>query len=123
MATKAKQLSISVRIHLKIEDIENLIYSMATGSRYWCSNAAEFGYEWDVKWMTEKGLDHIVLDGEAEKEEQKNFFLNLERIKRGLTLMAKVEPEHFADIINENSDEVTSDILLQLALFGEVKYS
>lgn len=118
-----KKLTVSVRTHFKIEDIENLIYSMATGSHYWCSNAAEFGYERNVKKITEKGFDHIVFDDEANKGEQKNFFLNMTRIKTGLTLMAKNESEHFADILNENADEITADILLQLALFGEVKYS
>lgn len=116
-----KSLTISVRTHFKLEDIANILYSIATGSRYWCSNSSEMGYERNVNKVLYGSLDWFAVD--AEEDEYTMVALNLTKIKKGLTLMAKKEPSHFADILNENTDEVTADILLQLALFGEVKYS
>lgn len=116
-----KSLTISVRTHFKLEEIANILYSIATGSRYWCSNSSEMGYESNVNSVLYEGKIWYAVD--AEEDEYTMVALTLAKIKKGLTLMAKKEPEHFADIINENADEVTADILLQLSVFGEVKYS
>lgn len=48
--------------------------------------------------------------------------LDLKAIKRGLRIMAKKYPEHFADLLAENDDNDTSDCLVQCSLFGEVIY-
>lgn len=114
------KITISVRTHFKIEDIENLMYSMATGSSYWSDNVRDLGYESAVKQITREGKTWGIYDTE---DENQLMDLNLAAIKKGLTLMAKKEPSHFADILNDDADQVTSDVLLQLALFGEVKYS
>jgi hypothetical protein len=39
-----------------------------------------------------------------------------------LALMAEKEPRHFGDFMGENDDATTSDVFLQLCLFGEVVY-
>ena len=108
-------------MHITIEDIENLLYSAAEGCNYWCSNSSELGYEHNVKKITEEEKDYILFDAENEKQEK--FFLNMKRIKRGLTVMAKKYPHHFADIVNENTDMTTADVLVQCALFGDTLYS
>ena len=36
--------------------------------------------------------------------------------------MAKKFPKCFADFLTENDDAETADVLLQCALFGEVRY-
>lgn len=58
-----------------------------------------------------------------DNEEGKDHLLDLGAIKKGLSVMAEKYPEHFADIIKENEDGDTSDILVQCSLFGDVIYS
>jgi hypothetical protein len=50
------------------------------------------------------------------------FRLDLNSIGRGLDDLATKYPRHFADLVNENSDAVTADVLLQCCLFGELVY-
>jgi hypothetical protein len=50
------------------------------------------------------------------------FRLDLKSIGRGLELLATKYPRHFADLINENTDAITADVLLQCCLFGELIY-
>jgi len=48
--------------------------------------------------------------------------LHLDKIAGGLETLANYYPRHFADLVNENSDSVTADALLQCCLFGEIVY-
>jgi hypothetical protein len=50
------------------------------------------------------------------------FRLDLNAIGRGLDDLATKYPRHFADLVNENSDPITADVLLQCCLFGELVY-
>jgi hypothetical protein len=36
--------------------------------------------------------------------------------------LATKYPRHFADLVNENTDAITADVLLQCCLFGELIY-
>ncbi len=51
-----------------------------------------------------------------------DHLLNRVMLENGLNIMAAEYPNHFADILNENDDAGTADVLVQLALFGEVVY-
>lgn len=117
-----KYKTISVRVHVPIKDIENILYSAAQGCNYWCSNSDELGYEHNVKKITEEEKDYILFDAEADEGTQKKFFLNMKRIKRALTVIAKKYPHHFNDIIDDNADMITADVLVQCALFGDIIY-
>jgi hypothetical protein len=50
------------------------------------------------------------------------FRLDLKSIRRGLQDLATKYPRHFADLVNENTDAITADVLLQCCLFGELIY-
>ena len=50
------------------------------------------------------------------------FRLDLMSLGRGLDVLATKYPRHFADLINENTDAITADVLLQCCLFGELIY-
>jgi hypothetical protein len=50
------------------------------------------------------------------------FRLDLNSIGRGLDDLATKYPRHFADLVNENSNAITADVLLQCCLFGELVY-
>jgi hypothetical protein len=50
------------------------------------------------------------------------FRLDLKSIGRGLDDLATKYPRHFADLVNENTDAITANVLLQCCLFGELIY-
>ena len=50
------------------------------------------------------------------------FRLDLKSIRRGLEDLATNYPRHFADLVNENTDAITANVLLQCCLFGELIY-
>jgi hypothetical protein len=50
------------------------------------------------------------------------FRLDLKSIRRGLEDLATKYPRHFADLVNEDNDAITADVLLQCCLFGELIY-
>jgi hypothetical protein len=50
------------------------------------------------------------------------FRLDLKSIGQGLDALAAKYPRHFADLVNENTDAITANVLLQCCLFGELIY-
>jgi hypothetical protein len=50
------------------------------------------------------------------------FRLDLNSIGRGLDDLATKYPRHFIDLVYENTDAITADVLLQCCLFGELIY-
>lgn len=72
------------------------------------------------------GGDVAISDTEDDQNAEahpKLYHINREAVSRGLHLMANGEfRQHFNDIIKEIYDATTGDILIQLAVFGEVKY-
>jgi hypothetical protein len=50
------------------------------------------------------------------------FRLDLKSIGLGLDALAAKYPRHFADLVNENTDAITANVLLQCCLFGELIY-
>lgn len=48
--------------------------------------------------------------------------LNRENLEKGLNIMYEKYKRHFYDLVNEGDDAITSDVLLQCAVFGEVIY-
>lgn len=118
--------TISIRVHISLEDIENLLYSADRGTEYWNLNHNSLGYEKDVKHILENIKDGILIEdieGIDDDETPKVYFLTLPKIKKGLTIMAKKYAESFADILNNNSDMLTADTLVQCSIFGEVIYN
>jgi len=58
-------------------------------------------------------------DGEDDHKEK---WVNQESLAEGLRIMAEKYPEDFNNMISENDDAITGDVLLQCTLFGEVIY-
>jgi hypothetical protein len=50
------------------------------------------------------------------------WVLDLDAVEKGLALMAERHPGHFADILSEDDDAETGDVLLQCCLFGELVF-
>jgi len=115
---EVNKLTISIRTHIKLQDIAYLLDSASRGSAYWSKNFLD--YEENVNnVLYSKGSE--VTDLEA--DEEKIYLLDIKKVKRGLTVMAKKEPSHFSDFIKGDFDQITGDVFLQCCLFGEVIYS
>jgi hypothetical protein len=125
-----KKLTISVRTHVTFEQIKSLLDSASRGSSYW--SRQDLGYESEAELAL--SLEGIEIEDMEESEERfvggfweknapKIHVLNLPKIKRGLTVMAKKEPIEFANFIKGDYDMNTGDAFLQCCLFGEVIYS
>lgn len=69
-----------------------------------------------------EGNGVIIQESEPSSDTPKQLILNLESLAKGLDLMAQKHSRHFADIVEENDDANTSDVLVQLAVFGEIVY-
>ncbi len=116
-------ITISVRKHFSVEDIENLMYSMPQGSSYWCEGVEALGYESTVKGILENGKSlKLSINNERTGELESEHELTLGKIKKGLTLMAKKFPKHFASIVSDDTDCETADVLLQCAILGDIIY-
>lgn len=67
--------------------------------------------------------DEYEMDSELNEGEQPTkYALTLKDVRKGLRLMKKEYPSHYADLVEENDDAITGDVWLQLAVFGEVIY-
>lgn len=110
-----KNLLLDVQYKISFDDIKYLLDSASRGSSYWCEN--ELGYSSVV----DSALVGEVTVKDLETNRKKT--LNYTKIVRGLQVMAVKEPEHFADIVKGDYDEVVADIFLQCCLFGKVIYA
>jgi hypothetical protein len=67
--------------------------------------------------------DEYEMDNELNDNElPTKYALTLKDVRKGLRLMKKEYPSHYADLVEENDDAITGDVWLQLAVFGEVIY-
>jgi hypothetical protein len=140
-----KELAITTKVKINLETISNLLVSaFEGGSNYWYVDM-EFTKEPDMKKVKENipslyekarysyypfGGEMIVFTDEEldlknvqpvkKNKGDEGYILNMDRIKRGLELMAEKYSTHFADIMNENDDATTGDVFLQLCLFEDV---
>lgn len=95
------------------------------GSNYWArqSDGKKSPYRFAA---LSGGVLQFVPDFAVEitdvEDGEKKYPLTLARLRHGLQVMATKYPRHFADILAENDDATTGDVLLQCAIFGELVY-
>jgi hypothetical protein len=51
------------------------------------------------------------------------YALSIEKLLAGLAVLRDKYPHHFCDIIKQEGDATTGDVLVQCALFGDIVYS
>ncbi len=112
----------------RLQDI--LTNALEGGSNYWYF-IEKFNYpEGQTKESLGIEFAHVELPFKGgsltftvpEDEDGKEYILDLKAIAKGTRIMAKKQPRHFADFVNENDDAITADVWLQCCLFGEVVY-
>lgn len=113
-----------------------LVCAFEGGTWYWCevdfSASTEPPKVVELKGLTESDevFPHIhwpLSEGGAlavrEKDAGAVHRLDLDAVRRGLTLMATRFPERFAQVGTLDCDAETGDVFLQCALLGELRYS
>lgn len=110
----------------KVQD--TLCSAIEGGSNYWYMivkvdgrELAEFLHEIPFK----GGALYIseYADGYGGKyAQEKPFKLDAVAIVKGVQAMAMNHPKQFADMVNDNGDADTGDVLLQCCVFGELIY-
>lgn len=111
---------MSKKITVKIElDEEVVIGCLLNGleTTSWC-RVPNYHFE-RVKDRYQRGLDISCQDA---YDEENPCYINRSKVEGGLKLMAEEHPRHFKDLISDNFDAITSDVFLQLAIFGELVY-
>lgn len=111
-------MKISITYSFTDQQILDFLDTAGRGSRYWNESSLELVAGANDALFGMKGTN--ILDSEDGKE----YSLNRDKIENGLEIMAKKYPKHFIDFaVREDYDEMTGDVFLQCALFGEVIYS
>ncbi len=82
-----------------------------------CLEGAHIGY-WGL--FTNEARTHVAIrEDEHRKGEKKVWKLN---IQKGLDLMGKNYPMDLSNLVMDNADAATGDVLVQLAAFGKLVY-
>ena len=136
-------MKVTIKTEITIERIKDLLCcAFEGGIGYWAivddgtnkADMAKVGAEYYHE-IPALGGEFPVYDKEdydGQSPLKKLGVINLERIQKALTMMAEGKLEdgsdaeylkkHMNDIINENEDANTGDILVQLAVMGSVVY-
>jgi len=112
---------------MTIEVTEQNLHDQVTaaiegGSRYWATiNVHMHQLGW-ANYFTATFKIHEGSDEVAGAIHGKSYTLSVRKLMKGLAVLAAKYPHHFCDILNENGDATTGDVLVQCALFGEIVY-
>lgn len=98
-----------MNITIEIEDKAVISCLLNAHSRYWAR---------ELDWNGKKGSVIETQDGP-----ERTILFNRKDIVRGVRLMAQKCPRVFAALSGDNYDGETGDVLLQLVVFRELKYS
>jgi len=103
--------------------VDTFINALEGGSNYWLTSYSLGSGEDD----SEKELQGILngIGGMLVKEndrDEKSHVVTVKDIEAALQDMANRYPWHFKNLVDENDDAETADVLLQLAALKEVVY-
>lgn len=125
MTTTAKPFTLMVRREVTPRQVvDTLISAFEGGVGYWCQIDNLNGPDY-----SEKQLFRVVAgDGFLllidKEDNDRSIRLTRPKLAAALRLMAENHPDDFRDMTSEDTsgDATTGDVLLQLALLGEVAY-
>jgi hypothetical protein len=128
-------MKINIEFEIGNDMIENLFVSAFEGGYSpWIETATqEAGDEPENKGVVWYGSQNIYnerlqfrlkydLETDDEGEFSGDKVFGWSDVERALRTMAKDAPRHFADILNDNTDAITGDLLLQYIAFDKAIY-
>ena len=139
---KQSERKLTVSTQVPIERVaDTLIGAFEGGSNYWMGSVKWGTYFEDahrkspfkdeaigsvysnvLAWAWEQHLHFqikVIADEEADYQEGA---INPRSIQRGVQLMARDYPRHYEDMISEQDDATTSDVLLQCIIYNDVVF-
>lgn len=121
---------MKVKITVPLKTITHaVIDALEFGSSYWLDRfeldqhsvvLARPWYATEALWEDPKLAIKVAFAGEGAVEHRR---LGAADFAKGLQAMAKGSPRHFADLVGEGADGITSDVFLQYVVLGEVVFS
>lgn len=64
----------------------------------------------------------VIEENSGEAIHGQSYTLSIPKLMQGLAVLAAKYPHHFCDILKEDGDSTTGDVLVQCALFGDIVY-
>lgn len=110
-------MSFEVSIQVPDKLVRDVLINGLETTR-WCG-VRNYDYRFVERWFEHPSEPLEVYD---HYEDDQPMDLTKKKLRRGLQLMAEKHPTHFSDLQKEDYDAITSDVLLQLSLFGELIY-
>ena len=108
-------MQIQYKLQLTEQELDDLLITAIEGGiNYW---AEVLSYHKDESgWQTAKIIDH---DGEFTEYHT----INHDTIRLGVDRLCASKYEwHVTDLVNDNADATTADVIVQLAIFDEIVY-
>jgi len=113
----------NLTLEIAEENLHNHVTSAiesSGGCRYWAEiNVHEHQLGW-ANYFT--ATFKVTEESSGEAVQGKSYRLSIPKIMKGLAVLAKKYPHHFCDILKEDGDATTGDVLVQCALFGDIVY-
>jgi hypothetical protein len=118
-----KNTKVLVEVELNEGMIHNnLVSAIEGGSNYWAEISVG---KHEPGWANYFTATFLVIEESDETKgalHGKKYRLNRDKIRSGLKVLATKYPHHFYDILKEDGDTTTGDVLVQCALFGDIVY-
>lgn len=113
----------AITIEVTEEQLHNEITSaIEGGTQYWARvNVGAHQAGW-ANYFTATFTVIEISDEKAGVVEGQSYTLSIEKLLKGLVVLRDKYPHHFCDILKEDGDATTGDVLVQCALFGEIVY-
>lgn len=116
-----------VKLAITFQLTEGMFHDQVTaaiegGSNYWASiDVGKHQPGWR-NYFTARFTITEISDRKAGTIRGRTYELSLDKLKKGLRIMATEYPHHFKDVIDETGDATTGDVLVQCSLFGDIVY-
>lgn len=116
--------TVNLKVTVSASQLKDLLITALEGggSGYWCYSKVDYKYV-DSKEQAMYDITHPNYKiSVTDTEVGKNHSVNLGRLKVGLGDMSRKYPWHARDFVSGTWDATTSDVFLQCALFGQIRY-
>lgn len=121
-----RMTKIKVEIEITDDQLDNAIISaLEGGSNYWYMIQRVVGRkktEFLAQLPMAGGALYIDDENADEPRLKKPVRVSRQSIIKGARIMAQKFPSHFADLMNDDADAETGDVLLQCTVFGDAIY-
>lgn len=116
---------MKIEIDIKDEYIRQAIGAGLNGGiRYWCARVEPSATYTLERMTTENVTFLLIVERDESGPEEGRHFLDFAGIKRALAwLVTNNYTRTFAAICSGDADSWHGDVLIQVAIFGEVKYA